>query len=206
MKRLWFLALSAAIGGLAVPALTPTAAAGPATTAVVMTSPVGPHGQLQPGYRVVKHYTGAKCTPHSAVTGNAYKCVAHFGYDPCWLSGKHAYVDCISSPYSRQVTRLHVTRGYHNKGGVGRAASLPWGLQLANGVKTTRIPGNFGTVQGQRINYSYDQFKVVLVGKPDKTGSLWRIRKARETGGFHYKIVGWVTITKAWFGAPTRLG
>ena len=109
-------------------------------------------------------------------------------------------------PYSRKVTRLHVTRGFHNKGGLGEAKKLPWGLLLSNGVKTTVIPGNFGDVQGMKINYSYNQFKTVLYGPPDKSQPLWRIRKARDTGSFHFKPEGWVTIDKAWFGAPTRLG
>lgn len=195
--------LVSAFATLAVPASAP---AGPSQTQVVMTAPVDGSGHLQPGYRVVKHIPGAKCAPHSVVTGNAYKCVSHFTYDPCWLSGNHGYVDCIPSPYSRKVTRLHVTRGYHNKGGLGAAKRLPWGLQLANGVKTTLIPGDFGEVRGKKIHYSYNNFQTVLVGSPDKSEALWRIQKARDVGGFHYKIVGWVSISKAWFGAPTLLG
>jgi hypothetical protein len=203
VRRLWLVVLAAIAVAVAVPASAP---ASPTETQVVVTAPVDDAGHLQPGYRVIKHFTGAKCTPHSVVTGNAYKCVAHFTYDPCWLSGNRAYVECLPSPYSRKVTRLHVTRGYHNKGGLGTAKKLPWGLLLTNGVKTTLIPGDFGDVHGQKIHYSYNNFKIVLVGNIDKSGALWRIRKARDVGGFHYKVVGWVTIDRAWYGAPTRLG
>ncbi|HVV77001.1 MAG TPA: hypothetical protein VHC43_13290 [Mycobacteriales bacterium] len=206
MRRLCGALFAAWIGVVAVPASGVAASVGSAATQVVTTAPVDANGHLLPGYRVVKHIPGAKCTPRSVVTGNAYKCVSHFTYDPCWLSGNRAYVDCITSPYSRRITRLHVTRGYHNRGGLGAAKKLPWGLQLTNGVKTTLIPGDFGDVHGLKIHYSYNNFKVVLVGNPDKSGSLWRIQKAKDVGGFHYKVVGWVTISKAWYGAPTHLG
>jgi hypothetical protein len=203
VKRLWL----AALAGLGSAIVTPApAAAAPAQTRVVMTAPVDAHGHLLPGYKVVKRLPGAKCRPHSTITGDAYKCVSHFTYDPCWLSGNDAFVDCLASPYSRKVTRLHVTRGYHNKGGLGEPKKMPWGLLLANGVKATVIPGDFGEVRGQKINYSYHNFKTVLYGAPDKSQPLWRIRKARDDGRFHFKPAGWVTINKAWVGAPTRLG
>jgi hypothetical protein len=203
VRRLWLVVLAATAGAMVAPVPAPAA---PSETRVVMTAPVDDAGHLQPGYRVVKRLPGAKCTPHSTITGNAYKCVSHFTYDPCWLSGNHAYVDCLALPYSRKVTRLHVTRGYHNKGGLGEPKKLPWGLLLANGVKTTVIPGDFGEVQGKKINYSYNNFKAVLYGPPDKSEPLWRIRRARDDGHFNFKPAGWVTIDKAWFGAPTRLG
>jgi len=199
--------LLAVLAGLAGAIVAPTPApAATAETRVMMTAPVDADGHLQPGYKVVKRLPGAKCTPHSTITGDAYKCVSHFTYDPCWVSGNHAFVDCLASPYSRRVTRLHVTRGYHNRGGLGHPKRLPWGLLLANGVKTTVIPGDFGQVQGQKINYSYDNFTTVLYGPPDKSQPLWRVRKARDDGRFHFKPAGWVTISKAWIGAPTRLG
>jgi hypothetical protein len=204
VKRLWFVAVAAVVCGFGLPASAPAAA--PAETKVVMTSPVDATGHLLPGYKVVKRLPGAKCTPRSTVTGNAYKCVSHFTYDPCWLSGKHAYVVCLASPYEHRVTRLHVTRGYHNKGGLRHSKPLPWGLRLDNGVKTTVIPGDFGEVNGKRINYSYNNFKTVLYGPPDKSEPVWRIRRARDNGRFHFKPDGWVTISKAWFGEATRLG
>jgi len=204
VRRLWLAVIAGALGLVVVPGSAPAA---PSETVVVMVSPVDANGHLLPGYHVVKHQRGAKCTPHSIFTGNAYKCVTHNTWDPCWVTGNHTFVDCLPSPYSHRVIRLRVTRGYHNKGGLGQPKKLPWGLLLANGVKTTVIPGDFGEVQGMRINYSYSSaFKTVLYGPPDKSESLWRIRKARDAGGFHFKPAGWVTINKAWLGAPTNLG
>lgn len=215
MKRYLLMTFLAAASLLAVPPsviAAPSGSAAPSVTAarsatrVVMASPVGPAGHLLPGYRVAKRLPGGMCKPTSTVTGNAYRCVVRFTYDPCWLTAKHAYVVCLTSPYQRKVTRIHVTRGYHNAGGLGDPVRIPWGLQLANGVKTTRIGGDFGKVRGQRINYSYNDFKVVLYGRPDKSQPVWRIRKARDAGGFRFKPAGWVAIKKAWFGSPTRLG
>jgi hypothetical protein len=191
-----------AIATLVTPTLSVAAPSG--ATVVVQTSPVGPSGHLLPGYRVARHLSGATCKSHSPETGNAYSCHVQFGYDPCWLTAKRAYVVCLSQPYDRKVVRLHVAR-YVNAGGLGGAKAFPWGLRLANGVNTTLIPGDFGMVSGQQIRYSFDAFKRVLVGPIDKTGPVWRIREARNTGGFRFKLAGWININKAWVGAPTRL-
>jgi hypothetical protein len=188
---------------LAVPAGTAVADVTTAT-AVVQTSPVGPSGHLLPGYRVARHYSGATCKSHSPETGNAYSCHVRFGYDPCWLTAKRAYVVCLSQPYDRKVTRLHVAR-YVNAGGLGKPKAMPWGMQLANGVNTTLIPGDFGMVSGKQIYYSYDAFKRVLVGPIDKSGPVWRIQVAKTTGKFQFKVFGWIDIKKVWFGEPTRL-
>jgi hypothetical protein len=175
-----------------------------ASTLIVQTSPVGPSGHLLPGYRVAKHLSGATCRSHSRVTGNAYSCHVHFGYDPCWLTAKKAYVVCLPQPYGRKITKLRVAR-YVNAGGLGNPKPLPWGLQLANGVNTTLMLPGFGTVSGQEINYSFNDFKTVLVGSIDKSAPVWRVREARNVGRFRFKLAGWINIKKAWVGSPTRL-
>lgn len=202
MKRLWFAALLAAVAS--VVAVPESAPASTNATVAEMVSPVGPSGYLQPGYHVVKRLGLAACAPNSAETGNAYRCQVKFGYDPCWVMANKAYVACLSAPYDKAVTRLHVGR-YQNKGGLGQPVALPWGLQLVNGVRTTFLP-HFGKVGKYPIHYSYDEFKTVLVGPIDKSNPVWRIRKAKDTGQFHFKVVGWVYIQKAWIGEPTKLG
>ena len=186
----------------AVPAVTAEAVS---ATVVEPTAPVGPEGTLRPGYKVVRNERGATCKSHSPVTGNAYSCHVRYGYDPCWLTAKHGYVVCLSSPYARKVTRLHVAR-FVNKGGLGKPASLPWGLLLSTGARTTLIPGKFGTAGGKAIHYTLDsRYKTVLVGPIDKSGPVWRIRKARNNGRFRFKITGWIDISKAWVGEPSQL-
>lgn len=198
-------ALTATLGVLAS---GPSAVARPAAsgqTVVEQVSPVGPNGYLQAGYHVVNRLGGATCKTHSPVTGNAYTCHVRFGFDPCWVTANHDFAMCMSSPYDKAVTRLRVAR-YLNKGGLGAPAGLPWGLLLANGSRTTLIPGKFGTVSGYNIHYSYNEFRTVLVGPIDKHAAIWRIRKARNVGRFRFKLDGWANITKAWFGAPSTLG
>ena len=90
--RLWLAVEEATTGAMVLP---PQAPAAPSATKVLTISPVDDSGHLMPGYRVVKRQPGAKCTPHSTFTGNAYKCVSHFTYDPCWLTGDPAFVACV---------------------------------------------------------------------------------------------------------------
>ncbi|HWA65268.1 MAG TPA: hypothetical protein VG899_02730 [Mycobacteriales bacterium] len=200
---------TAALAGLCcVTWVMPTGAATerPASRATVIeqVSPVGAGGYVASGYHVVRTLGGATCRSHSPTTGNAYSCHVRFGYDPCWVTATHPYVVCLSAPYDKSLTRLRVAR-WVNAGGLGKPAGLPWGLLLANGHRTTLIPGNFGTVNGQNIHYSYDDFRTVLVGPIDKSGEAWRIRVAKNDGRFRFKLTGWATITKAWVGAPTTL-
>jgi hypothetical protein len=173
-------------------------------TVIENVSPVGTNGYLAPGYRVAHTLGGATCRSHSPTTGNAYSCHVRFGYDPCWATANRPYVVCLSAPYYKSVTKLRVAR-FVNGRGLGRPAGLPWGLLLANGHRTTLIPGTFGTVSGQNIHYSYDDFRTVLVGPIDKSGSVWRIREAKNVGRFRFKLIGWANIKKAWAGAPTTL-
>ncbi|HEX3897949.1 MAG TPA: hypothetical protein VHW74_02165 [Mycobacteriales bacterium] len=180
------------------------ASAAPGGTVVANVSPVGANGYLAAGYQVSHTLAGATCRSHSPTTGNAYSCHVRFGYDPCWATANRPYVVCLSAPYSKSVTKLRVAR-FVNAGGLGQPAGLPWGLLLANGHRTTLIPGNFGTVSGQNIHYSYDDFRTVLVGPIDKSGAVWRIREAKNDGRFRFKLSGWANIEKAWVGDPTTL-
>ncbi|HVW80827.1 MAG TPA: hypothetical protein VHB69_07820 [Mycobacteriales bacterium] len=177
---------------------------GARATVVEEVSPIGPGGYLATGYRVAHRLSGATCRPRSSVTGNAYSCHVRFGYDPCWVSANKPDVLCLAAPYDKTVTQLRVAR-FVRSGGLGKPAGLPWGLLLANGERTTLIPGTFGVVHGQKIHYSYNDFRTVLVGPIDKSGPVWRIRVARNTGRFRFKITGWASIRKAWVGAPSRL-
>lgn len=200
----------AAIGAVSVfptPSPSPSDTPTKSGTVVVQATPVGPDGRLLPGYRVSRHLSGATCRTrmHHSETGNAYSCHVRYGFDPCWLTAQRSYVVCLAAPYHRKVTRLRVAR-FVNKGGLGKPATMPWGLLLSTGARTTLIPGKFGTAGGKAIHYSLDsRYKTVLVGPIDKSGPVWRIRKARNNGRFQFKVTGWVNIKKAWFGAPTRL-
>lgn len=208
MTRLTWLAGCAVVvatqGVMSSPAAGADSAAPGGATVIEQVTPVGPGGFLAPGYKVTHTLGGATCKSHSPVTGNAYSCHVRFGYDPCWVTNNKPYVVCLTSPYYRRVTKLRVAV-FVNRDGLGSPAAYPWGLQLSNGTRTTLIPGNFGTVGKYQIHYSYNEFRTVLVGPIDKSGPVWRIRQAKNTGRFRFKVTGWATITKAWFGAATTI-
>ena len=207
--RVAIVGVALAVGSLLTAVPVGPAAANPAgtvtATVVEHTSPVGPSGHLLPGYQVNHNYRGATCKSHSDEVGDAYACHLKFGYDPCWVTAKHSYVVCLSEPYAHKVARLHVVR-FVNKGGLGKPKPLPWGLLLANGKRTTLLPGSFGTAGGEQIHYTLDsRYQTVLAGPIDKSGPVWRIRLAKNNGRFQFKLAGWIDIDKAWIAEPSRL-
>jgi len=201
-----------AVGGFALAASPAGAAAhrpnarATAPTVVSRVRPVTATGALRSGYTVAHNVSHASCQAGSEAVGDAYRCFGpRFVYDPCWATSDKGFVDCLPTPYSHQVTRLHVTKGFDNQGGLGSAARIPWGLRLAGGTRTTLLQGASGTVKGMRINYEVKGFRVVLVGPVDKSGSTWTIREGKRAHGV-YKIVGRVDISTAWFGQRSHKG
>jgi hypothetical protein len=187
--------------------LAPSRGASAAPTVVVHVRPVGPGGGLLAGYTSTHSHTGASCEAGSEATGDAYRCFAGNGvYDPCWVMSNKVFVVCMSAPWSFNVVLLHVTKGYDNTGYSQRAASIPWGVQLTNGELCDLLQGATSTVGGRRVNFGCQRVKYVLVGNVDRHHKVWRIRKARRTSGGHYKRAGWVDISKAYFGKPSRKG
>jgi hypothetical protein len=183
----------------------PTAAA---KTVVVHLRPVGAGGKLLAGFKVTARHSGANCSSGSeAIGAGGYRCFAGNGvYDPCWVSSNRSYVYCLAAAWSFDVARLHVTKGYDNHGFSSHVTKLPWGLELANGTLCGGEQGATGVVDGKRISFGCQHVKYVLIGGVDKHNSAWRIRKARSTGGGHFKLAGWVNISKAWLGKPSRKG
>jgi hypothetical protein len=197
-----------ALGNATAPSDSPHHVSAAAPTVVQHVRPVGKSGNLLPGYLSANSRSGAHCSSGSEAIGNAaYRCIAHdLVYDPCWVTANRTFVDCLPHPWSFNVTQLHVTKGYNNVGLSSHVATIPWGLELTNGVLCGLVQGATGTVGAKRISYTCQHVKYVLVGKVDKVHSAWRIHKARSTGGGHYKLDGWVTISKAWLGKPSRKG
>ena len=99
-----------------------------------------------------------------------------------------------------------MTKGYDNAGRTTKPARHPWGVQTADGQQCGFIQGAGGVVAGKRINYGCQHVKYVLIGHVDQSHRAWRIRKARPTGGGHFKQAGWVALSKAWFGKASRKG
>ena len=178
------------------------ASAATTRTSVTRVSPVDAHGHLRTAYKVTRSLGAAQCLSGSEATGNAYRCFAgNYVVDPCWVMSNHAYVACLSAPWSRSVWRLHVTRGYQDFGVGPGAANYPWGTTLTNGWHCDWLQGASGFVGSYRISYGCTGHpSYALVGSVDKSHAVWRIRLAHDTGGYHFRIVGWTNIARAWFG------
>jgi|SRR5581483_2436790 len=213
LRRLAVLTVAGAAGlcgvvsisaGASAPAST--ALSSPVPTSVVHVRPVDSHGNKLSDYTITKQLKHARCNAGSEAIGTAYRCFAgNFVLDPCWVQQPKRFAICLSEPWSFHVVQLKVSKGYH--GALSKhGRSQPWGVQLANGTQCGFGQGATGTVGGKRINYFCAHAKYVLIGKIDKHGKVWHARKAKPTGGGHYKAAGRVGLTKAWFGKPSRHG
>jgi hypothetical protein len=211
MTRRLVLAMFLALAVLAVgPAAVSGAASAPsatlAPTTVTHLRPVSSSGNLLPGYSIGAHHAHAHCSAGSEATRNAYRCFAgNHVYDPCWVQHTTSLVVCLAAPWDFTVVQLKV-KHYDNAGRTTKPAKLPWGVQSINGVQCTLAQGASSTVAGKRVNYFCSHVKYVLYGHVNDSSRVWSIRKAKPTGGGHYKKAGRVKLTRAWFGKASRKG
>jgi hypothetical protein len=183
---------------------SPSAVAGAAPTAVVHLRPIDRHGRELSGYTITKQRKHAHCVAGSQATGTAYRCFSgNRILDPCWVQKPKRFAVCLAEPWSFRLIQLKVTGGYHGKL-PKRHAALPWGVQLADGEQCLIAQGASGAVGGKRINYFCAHTKNALYGKVDTRHHAWRVHKATPTGGGRYRKAGRVTLSKAWFGKPSR--
>jgi hypothetical protein len=204
------LAGSMALANASVPSIGSSdhaVASAAAPTFLQHVRPVGGKGHLLASYRSIASRSGASCSAGSEAIGSAaYRCMAHNKvYDPCWVSSNETYVYCLSAAWSFDVVQLKVTKGYDNTGLSSHVAKIPWGVQLANGVQCGLVQGATSNAGGKPVRFLCSHVKYGLAGKIDKSHKAWRIRKADHTSG-GYKLGGWLTLTKAWFGKPSRKG
>jgi len=200
------LALTAAIAAVGAPAAALASSSGTTTTRVSYVRPVDSHGRLVARDRVSRQFKHAQCNFGSEATGDAYRCFAgNFVLDPCWVTNVKSSVDCATSPWSRKVARLHVTKGYDNTGFDQRHPFDPWAVKLVTGKRCVWLQGATGAVHGKRISYSCGG-RNYLIGNVHKHPQPWRIQTARSTGGGHFTAGPWVKIARAWYGKPSRRG
>jgi hypothetical protein len=191
--------------GSAAPAATARHAA---ATHVVRVRPVDKTGPLRLGYTIVSRRGHAHCVLGSEATGTAYRCFAGNSIlDPCWVQAGSArsHVICLGVPWSHNVARVHVTKGYDNSA-MTTPASEPWGIRLANGTRCALIQGASGEFKGRRISYFCSHSKTVLTGNPNRSRPVWRIHTARSTKHGHFVRTGRKRIAKAFFGRPSLIG
>jgi hypothetical protein len=179
-----------------------------AATQVVRVRPVDAHGHLRDGYRITHRHGRAHCVLGSEATGSAYRCFAgNEILDPCWVQAgaDHSHVICLGLPWTHQVSRVHVTRGYDNSVPAS-PAHQPWGVRLSRGTRCARVQGATGRVHGRQITYFCPHSKLMLLGDPNRSHSRWTIRTARSTRHGLDKPNGRMTIAKAFFGRPSLIG
>jgi hypothetical protein len=177
-------------------------------TRVVRVRPVDATGHLRAGYTITHRHGGASCQLGSEATGTAYRCFAgNEILDPCWVqAGKNrSHVICLLLPWSHQVSRLHVTKGYDNQGPAS-PAHRPWGLRLTNGTRCAGVQGASGTVHGRPITFFCLHSRLMLLGEANRSRPLWRIHTARSTHHGLDKPSGRRAIATAYFGLPSLKG
>jgi hypothetical protein len=187
---------SAAAGAdaLAASGAAPHAGGAKATT-VVKVRPVDSKGKLRANYTVTQHFKHAQCNAGSEAIGSAYRCFAgNFVLDPCWATASDNVV-CLSAPWSHDVVRADVTKGFDNTGFSDKPDNRAWGMKIAHGPRCGYLEGATGAVDNRRINYGCSHKKYVLIGNVDKHHTPWRIRKAKpKKNGNGYTYVGWVNL------------
>lgn len=206
---LCFVALAGLAAGAEVASASPATHADAKPTTVIHVRPVDSTGDLRAGYTVTHHFKHAQCNYGSEAFGSAYRCFAgNFVLDPCWATASDNVV-CMTTPWSHDVVRADVTKGFDNTGYSNTPSKRVWGVKISHGPKCSYLQGGTGTVDKRRINYGCKGKKYVLIGNVDKKHTPWRIRKARHKGGknsFKYAYVGWVDLSKGWLGKPTLKG
>ncbi len=208
VRRPLVLAASLVASSLAVIAGVP-APSGATTgrpTRVVRVSPTTSAGALRAGYTVVHSRHGASCEAGSDVISGVYRCFSGNSIlDPCWaetVPAAPSQVLCLLEPWSHDVTRLYLSSALE----VSPPGPLyVWGVQLAGGQRCLAAQGTHDLVHGEVVNYYCGPgFSHVLVGEPNRSHAVWRIREAHlgRSGG---TLGSFVTIATAWYGLPSAM-
>ena len=201
--------VASALGAAAAPAgaAPGSSAASARHTVVVHVRPVTASGVLAPGYRITDRRAHANCESGSEATGDAYRCFSgNLVVDPCWVMKRKHFVVCLPDPWSHRAIRLHVTGGYDNAGFASLTrASLPWGVRSVSGARCGFLQGASDVVHGKRVNYGCTR-TTYLIGNVHHGSPLWTIARGRSTAGGHIEATGTASLTKAWFGKPSRKG
>jgi hypothetical protein len=164
-----------------------------AATRVHHVSPTDAAGRLKAGYRVTRSARGY-CWTSSFVNPELYRCfLGNYIQDPCWpRAGGHAVL-CLLQPWSREVTRLRLTKRLPpTSPGHG---SL-WGLTLGSGQNCQESGGTHDIWRGHDVNY-YCSRHWVLLDEPDRRSPAWHMATARYLHQ-HYHGRGVRRLSDAW--------
>lgn len=196
--------------GLCVALLGPlTAAAGEGRhTSTRTVSPIGTNGELNAGYKVIRHEGHAVCQTGSFMTGRADRCSTPTSQtvvlDPCWPTADSKTFICQRRPWRREVIELHVPKPASDGPGVHRQ-SLPWGMRIGAKVRCLLDPGSVRKLSGHALLYHCTHHRDVF-GPLRRPGTHWKAHVyrtgARTRSG--YRSLGWKPVRIAWYGAAPQ--
>ena len=163
--------------------LTGTTAAAPQSTGATQITLYVPFntGGLSVGLAVTQRANGSCFAGSAASSGrsDAWRCSAGNAIlDPCYQGVQQGktLLACPDTPWSANVTLLTLTKELPlkeaNKDAI--AKSLPWALELANGMRCELLTGATWGVAGMRANYGCGDNSYVI-GDPDRSQPLWRV-------------------------------
>jgi len=138
-------------------------------------------GTLAPRFHVAARGRGYCWTASlAAQTPHAYRCFeGNEIFDPCFATSAHARsVACFISPW-RPVTMLTLTKRLPRIAPPPPGLQLPWAILTADGRHCVYMTGATAPVGGERINYGCTDGSF-LVGDPDTSQPLWRIRSIKR--------------------------
>lgn len=150
-------------------------------TQIKLLTPFGPNG-LSIGMAVTEKLTGSCFTASLASPSrpDAWRCSSGNGLlDPCYqrILGDEKQLACpVGGPWPANVALLTLDKPLPSepRKEASRDATLPWAIELANGLRCTLFTGATAPVAGMRINYGCPGgFQVV--GDIDRSRPLWRV-------------------------------
>jgi len=135
-------------------------APGGGRTQIKLLTPFGQNG-LSIGLAVTQRVNGDCFAPSVASPSrpDAWRCSSGNGIlDPCYqriLGGENQLACPVGGPWPANVVLLTLTKPLPSepRKESGRDTTLPWALELANGLRCTLFTGATAPVAGMRINY-----------------------------------------------------
>jgi hypothetical protein len=137
-------------------------------------------GQLAAGYRVAAEHKGSCFTSSLAVDGtDAWRCTAgNEILDPCFQPPRgDGPLVCLADPWSREVTRLRLTRALPKATPVDAGKPMPWAVETSGDLRCTKLTGATDEIDGQRVSYGCTDHSV-LVGDVDDGSDQWTILRS----------------------------
>ena len=187
-----------------------------ARTQISFWSPFSPSSAIRSSLKIVDEgRAGCPGGPGSNLIGGlAFRCNSNnFLFDPCWPAGAAPTntMVCASSPWTKTLSRLRVTRGAVVVGvtharPVDTSSDSPWGIQLAGGTRCTLLAGARDRIPGlgARGVVDYTCAGGMRLLRDLHRGRTWTIPAVRKSGEGWRKL-GRKVVVQAVFGGLPKL-